>query len=79
MISAQEKELLCIIEDSGELSDLEFLKVSTGVEIEELKPILEKLEKEEFISIIKKHDRFYGEDFWMVSVTDKFKESLKDD
>ena len=74
-LTKQEFEVLWNIEEG--ISDTSQLQVFTNFNLEELKKILLKLEKLNLITIDKKFDKSYNEDYWNASTTEKAKETYK--
>lgn len=74
-ISKQEFKALWAIEEG--MSDLDAAYAYTGIPIEKLKKIYEKLERLGLIILTKKFDNHYKKDYWDALTTDKAKDIYK--
>ena len=74
-LSKEELKILDSIQEG--MSDLNQINIYPGIPVGKIKKIFEKLEKQELVTITKKFDNYYKEDYWDTKITEKAKPILE--
>ena len=73
MEKLSKKEFLVLWSIEEGMDNLDSVYVSTGIEINELKKIFDKLENLKFVKVTRKFDNHYKKDYWQAETKDKAK------